>query len=175
MGVENEDELTDAQRRYKTKLIDKIETVRDGSHSTMSHSIHSVFFQRAAELKRQSGVPCVEFETAKVAYGRGAYPACCELLEKAALEHAESSILGGEIRLWLALTYQVSLYRPGNARFPNRGSRHSGKQKSASSCSVDSKRSIQTRRRDGRRKICSISSKRPSSVLAMTSASSYRF
>ena len=54
---------------------------------------------------------------AKAAYGRGSYPTCCDLLEKAALKHNENSILGGEIRLWLALTYQVIFCRLGNAHF----------------------------------------------------------
>ena len=47
------------------------------------------------------------FEAGKAAYGKGEYTLCCQLLEQAAVEHAESSLLGGDIRMWLALTYQV--------------------------------------------------------------------
>eukprot|EP00210_Caulerpa_lentillifera_P004306 g4109.t1 len=87
MGVNREDEMTSVQKQYKTKLIEKLK-------------------QRAEELK-QNSKECLEFEAGKQAYSKGEYPLACQLLEQGASQHSESGLLGADIRMWLALAYQV--------------------------------------------------------------------
>lgn len=45
----------------------------------------------------------------KIAYGRGRYSAAVTLFEAALEEEGPFSHLGGDIQMWLALSYQASL------------------------------------------------------------------
>lgn len=89
LGIEPNQELTDAQREYLTKAKNKIA-------------------ERAEGIKRErKAAENVHFKYGKYAYGKGEYDTAVEALEKAVEECGSLSMGGGEASLWLALAYQA--------------------------------------------------------------------
>ena len=65
--------------------------------------------QQARALEAQKAAQFREFTLGKLAYEKGEYPRSVALLTQALDREGPFSPMGGEIQLWLALSYQVTI------------------------------------------------------------------
>ena len=88
LGYSSARQLSQTQEEYKDKLKQKLT-------------------ERAEEIRKEKEGRIKQFNLGKYYYERGQYASSVETLEAALGEEGESSSLGGEIQLWLALAYQA--------------------------------------------------------------------
>ncbi|KAL6769665.1 hypothetical protein ACKKBG_A31910 [Auxenochlorella protothecoides x Auxenochlorella symbiontica] len=88
LGLSSSRELSGVQERYKDRIKESLE-------------------KRAKELQSQQAQRERGMKLGKIAYGRGRYSAAVTLFEAALEEEGPFSHLGGDIQMWLALSYQA--------------------------------------------------------------------
>ncbi|MEW5306147.1 MAG: hypothetical protein WDW36_008634 [Sanguina aurantia] len=92
MGVDSIKELSDVQQSYAAKIKEKL--AARGQEIQREE-------EAAKELKSRN------FVLGKREYGRGEYPEAVRYLTTAVEDAGKDTALGGEVQLWLALSYQA--------------------------------------------------------------------
>lgn len=76
---------------------------------TLSHHLRRLAVQEAEEEKRRKELNSLKFSQGKNAYSTGEYATSLTLFQQALDQEGIFTPLGGEIQLWLALSFQVKL------------------------------------------------------------------